>query len=174
LNRLLTWASNVWFTLTFASDVRIINKAAELHEAFVADLLKEIPPLDLGTQNLFQPLPRLFADLGVARGGNVLGLDAIKDDSLLWLLSCTVSTAEQEVILRDKALAFATDLAAFARSVDGLRDWQYINYADPSQDPIRSYGEANVNFLREVSAKYDPTGFFQTRQAGGFKVPEAL
>lgn len=167
-------SSNVWFTLTFANDVRIINKAAELHEAFVADLLKEVPPLDLGTQNLFQPVPRLFADLGVARGGNVLGLDAIEGDSLLWLLSCTVSTAEQEVILHQKASAFAADLAAFASSVNGLSDWQYINYVDPSQDPIRSYGETNVKFLREVSAKYDPTGFFQTRQAGGFKLPEAL
>lgn len=168
---MLTTASNVWFTRTFTNDVRVITKAAALHDDFVASLLAEIPAADLGTQCIFQPVPRLVADHGVARGGNVLGLDAIAGDSLMWLLCCTVAKAEQEKILHAKAAAFAADLEAYAREIDALRPWQYINYANPTQDPITSYGEDNVRFLWEVSAKYDPTSFFQRRMAGGIKLP---
>ena len=117
-------------------------------------------------------MPRLFADHGVARGGNVLGLDAVAGDSLMWLLSCTVANAEQEKFLHDKSAAFAADLEAYARDIGVLRPWQYINYVDPTQDPITSYGEDNVRFLWEVSAKYDPTSFFQKRLAGGIKLPK--
>ncbi|KAF7556712.1 hypothetical protein G7Z17_g1235 [Cylindrodendrum hubeiense] len=163
---------NVWFSLTFANDARIIEKAAGLHNAMVAELLEEIPAADLGTQNLFQPVPKLFADNGVARGGNVLGLDKIEGNSLMWLLACTVTTAEQEVLLRTKATAFASTLEAYAKSIDGLRDWRYLNYVDPSQeDPILSYGTDNVEFLRQVSAKYDPTGLFQKQRKAGFRLP---
>ncbi|KAH6884933.1 hypothetical protein B0T10DRAFT_493000 [Thelonectria olida] len=163
---------NVWFSLTFANDARIIKKAADLHAVFVQELLAEIPAGDLGTQNLFQPVPRLFADNGVARGGNVLGLDKIKGNSLLWLLACTVKTAEQEVLLHEKASAFAAALEKYAKSINGLRDWRYLNYVDPSQKhPILSYGSDNVKFLRQVSAKYDPRGFFQKNRKAGFKLP---
>lgn len=51
-----------------------------------------------------------------------------------------------------------------------MRDWVYLNYAAPDQDPLGSYGEGNVRVLREVSRKYDPTGLFQTSVPGGFKL----
>ncbi|KAM5343572.1 hypothetical protein ACJ41O_012109 [Fusarium nematophilum] len=163
---------NVWFSLTFANDVRIIQKAAKLHDTFVKELLEVIPATELGTQNLFQPVPRLFADNGVAHGGNVLGLDRVSGNSLMWLLACTVQTAEQEVILRKKATAFASALESYAKSIGGLREWRYLNYVDPSQkNPILSYGTDNVKFLRKVSAKHDPQGFFQKREKAGFRLP---
>lgn len=165
-------SSNVWFSLTFANDARIIKKAAELNSVFVQELLAEIPAGDLGTQSLFQPVPKLFADNGVERGGNVLGIDRIEGNSLMWLLSCTVKTEEQEALLHEKSSAFAAALEEYAKSINGLREWRYLNYVDPSQEsPILSYGSDNVKFLRQVSAKYDPTGFFQKRRKAGFKLP---
>lgn len=161
---------NVWFTLTFANDIRVVNKAAELNAIFIADLLKAIPANEVTTQSTFQPMPKVFFDIGVAKGGNVLGMDRYEGDSIQWLITCTVATAEQEKILHEKSLQFTNDLSAFASSIGALRDWQYINYADPSQDPISSYGPENVAFLKQVSAKYDPTGFFQ-RQNVGMKLP---
>ncbi|KAJ4222585.1 hypothetical protein NW757_014404 [Fusarium falciforme] len=90
----------------------------------------------------------------------------------MWLLACTVKTAEQEVILRKKATAFASALESYAKSIGGLREWRYLNYVDPSQkNPILSYGTDNVKFLRKVSAKYDPQGFFQKREKAGFRLP---
>ncbi|KAM0284017.1 hypothetical protein ACHAQH_002212 [Verticillium albo-atrum] len=165
--------SNVWFTLTFKNDKRIIQKAAELHETLVAEMLEIVPANELRTQNLFQPIPKFFADIGVARGGNVLGLDQLEGDSLMWLSFCTVKQAEHETILHEKGVAMTAALKDFAESIDVLQPWLYINYADPTQDPIQSYGAANVEFLRKVSAKYDPTGLFQHRMKSGFKLPSA-
>ncbi|KAH8700860.1 hypothetical protein BGW36DRAFT_447684 [Talaromyces proteolyticus] len=48
--------------------------------------------------------------------------------------------------------------------------YRYMNYAAKWQDPIVSYGAAQVAKLREVAAKYDPFGFFQTKVRGGFKL----
>lgn len=46
----------------------------------------------------------------------------------------------------------------------------YLNYADPSQDPLASYGEENVKFMKKVAAEYDAPGVFQTLCPGGFKL----
>ena len=50
------------------------------------------------------------------------------------------------------------------------RQWIYLNYANDDQDPIGSYGSANVAKLQAASKKYDPTGLFQTNVPGGFKL----
>ena len=48
--------------------------------------------------------------------------------------------------------------------------FQYLNYAAPFQDPFASYGEKNLQLLREVSKKYDPDQVFQKLVPGGFKL----
>jgi hypothetical protein len=67
--------------------------------------------------------------------------------------------------------AWVDGVQEFARGIDGgLLEWRYLNYADKSQDPIASYGESNVQFLKDVTAKYDPETVFQTLCPGGFKI----
>ena len=51
-----------------------------------------------------------------------------------------------------------------------LHEFEYLNYADSSQDPIASYGADNVERLRATSRKYDPHGVFQKQVPGGFKL----
>lgn len=48
----------------------------------------------------------------------------------------------------------------------------YLNYAGKSQDPIGSYGHNGSikRNLQAVSKKYDPSGIFQTKVPGGFKL----
>jgi hypothetical protein len=58
----------------------------------------------------------------------------------------------------------------FAKSSHGQLDLIYLNYADTSQDPLGSYGADNVQYLRNVAAKYDPGALFQTRVPGEFKI----
>ena len=58
----------------------------------------------------------------------------------------------------------------FAASQDALVDWQYLNYADAYQDPLGSYGAANVAKILAAAKKYDPNGMFQTQAPGGFKI----
>lgn len=58
----------------------------------------------------------------------------------------------------------------YARSIGQDIAFEYANYADASQNVIGSYGSKNVQFMRTVAQAYDPTGFFQKRVTGGFKL----
>ncbi|UNI24542.1 hypothetical protein JDV02_010278 [Purpureocillium takamizusanense] len=163
---------NVWFTLTFRNDKRVVKAAAEMHETLVEDLLQSIPADDLVTQSLFQPLPTLFADIGAVKGGNVLGLDMVKDNSLLWLCAASCRTTEQESIIYDRCRIMTANLKRYAESISAIVPWIYVNYADPSQDALSSYGEDNVLFMRQVAQKYDPHGLFQNLLSGSFRLPK--
>ena len=56
----------------------------------------------------------------------------------------------------------------------GLKhDLIYLNYANADQDPLASYGEDNLSYLKSVAKKYDPKGIFQTQVPGGFKVSKS-
>ena len=59
---------------------------------------------------------------------------------------------------------------AAAKVQEGKGSWVYLNYAAEWQDPIGSYGAANVGRLMSVSRRYDPTGVFQELVKGGFKI----
>jgi len=160
----------VWFSLTFKNDVRVIKKAGTLHDELVKELKREMPAGNYTTQCLFQPLPTLFTEHSIQRGGNVLGLDDVKQNALLWLITGSTETVEQHKIMREKLTKFNTDLEAYARSLGLNVAWQYLNYVDQTQNPLKSYGQKNVDFLRKVSAKYDPSQFFQKKVVSGWKI----
>lgn len=52
-------------------------------------------------------------------------------------------------------------------------EYKYLNYATSWQDPLGSYGERNLDNLRDVGRKYDPKGVFQNLCPGGFKISKA-
>ncbi|KAH7395037.1 hypothetical protein DE146DRAFT_696907 [Phaeosphaeria sp. MPI-PUGE-AT-0046c] len=160
----------VWFTLTFKNTVEIINKAVVMHDALVDDLKRLIPAGNFTTQCLFQPMPTLFAEHSVERGGNMLGLDKVNENTLLWLITGSTETPEQGAIMRAKLAAFSTTLRDFGEATNINIDWQYLNYADETQNPLESYGKRNVDFMREVAAKYDPAGMFQKKVVSGWKI----
>jgi hypothetical protein len=106
-------------------------------------------------------------------GGNPLGLTA--EDGPYYLIQ-TSSWWENEaddkrmyqmssnVFERIKAVAVA----------EGVQnDWVYMNYASQFQDVISSYGAENKAALKDIAAKYDPTGVFQKLQPGYFKLDRA-
>jgi hypothetical protein len=163
----------VWFSLTFKDDIKVIKKAAEMHDELVAELKGLIPAGNFSTQCLFQPIPTLFTNHSVESGGNVLGLDKVKQNALLWLITGASETPQQQAIMQKKLAAFSATLEKFAKA-NGLHvDWQYLNYVDKSQNPLRSYGQENVNFIRKVAAKYDPSGMFQKKVVSGWKISKA-
>ncbi|KAI1298398.1 FAD-binding domain-containing protein [Xylaria venustula] len=162
---------NYGTTLTFNNDKRIANYAVKLHEELVTSLKKIMAPEDFFTQMFLQPLPSYRWPIGSQRGGNVLGLDHLKNNALLYTGGVAITTDDAP---REEAHALVkeltTKLSDYAKSVQGDMDFIYMNYADAYQDPIGGYGAANVKLIKDVAAKYDPTGAFQTRIAGGFKV----
>lgn len=66
--------------------------------------------------------------------------------------------------------AMTAKLKAFVTENGKAAELVYLNYAFADQDPLGSYGPENVKFMKDVAARYDPEGFWQTRVPGGFKL----
>ena len=144
--------------------------AGSLHETLVTKLKTEIAPDgDFWALCLFQPLPKIYATR--PNQDNALGLPS-DHDALVLQTTVMVRTPEQEALAYPHCKAFLEAVRGFAAApeIDGNLDWVYVNYADASQDPLRSYGVENVRRLKAVAGKYDPEGVFQRLCVGGFKI----
>lgn len=142
------------------------------HAQFVEDVLAQSPDGDVVTQCGFQPVPTVFGERGTARrGGNMLGLDRLPGNAVLFLglLAVRGAAAGQEAAGRARLREYVEGVAEFARSVGAEVEWRFLNYADGEQDPLGSYGPENFELIRAAAEKYDPAGVFQTRVPGGFK-----
>lgn len=141
------------------------------HAQFVDDSLAQFPDGDIVTQCRFQPVPTVFGERGAARrGGNVLGLDRLPGNAVLFLgLLAVRGVAGQEAAGRARLREYVDGVAEFARSVGADVEWRFLNYADGEQDPLGSYGPENFELIRAAAERYDPAGVFQTRVPGGFK-----
>ncbi|PGG97257.1 hypothetical protein GX51_07407 [Blastomyces parvus] len=164
-----TW--NFGATLTFKNDKRILAHAVKLNEKYVKDLNRAIGPDNFVTLTLFQPEPSFIGDISKKKGGNMLGVDSEEHNSVLWTGGVAVKSDEKaHAIAQTGMSAMLAELREFSKSLCGESRLIYMNYADSSQDPLGSYGKENVDHIRRVAAKYDPSGVFQTRVPGGFKI----
>jgi hypothetical protein len=102
--------------------------------------------------------------------GNVLGLDCETQNALLQLLTGTFQTAAHEATARPLMLAYNALPEDYATFVGGNVAWRYISYVDSTQDPLASYGAANIALMKSISAKYCPAQGFQTKSPSGFKL----
>lgn len=160
-------------TSAFKNDKRIMAKASELHDELVEDLKAVVPNGNFITQCTFQPLPTLFAQKSIEAGGNVIGLERYKHDGILFLATALLPTKELRDLAYPKVQAWAQGVTDFAQTIpDGLSDFVYLNYADPSQSPLASYGKDNIKFMKEVAVEYDPQGVFQKLCPGGYKLAD--
>jgi hypothetical protein len=141
-----------------------------MHDELVNELKSMLPVGSFTTQCLFQPMPTLFAKRSVARGGNMLGLEKVSKNALLWLITGSTQTPEQHATMREKLTVFSAKLEKFGEARKSSVDWRYLNYVDQTQNPLRSYGKQNVDFMRKVATKYDPDGVFQDKMVSGWKI----
>lgn len=148
-------------------------KASELHDKLVEDLKAVVPDGNFITQCTFQPLPTLFSEKSLETGGNVIGLERSKHDGILFLATALLPTRELRDYAYPKVQAWADGVKEFAQTIPGgLIDFVYLNYADPSQSPLASYGKDNIKFMKDVAAAYDPEEVFQKLCPGGYKLSD--
>ena len=121
----------------------------------------------------FQPLPRLFTEHSLERGGNVLGLDRYQDNNVLFLLDMAWNGTEHGAQIRSLADRVFTNLTTYLHGAGALKDFQYINYAFQDQDPLGGYGDVALGEIKAASKKYDPGQVFQNLVPGGFKLKNA-
>lgn len=161
----------MWFTSTFGADTDLLRTVKGLYEDFLADLWTLLPADAFETQIVFQPIPSYLAQAGERKGGNVLGLDSsLTKNAVLFLLTLKTRTAADEAVIHARGGVFFAKVGEAVKASGNNLPFVYLNYANPSQDPLGSYGAENIELIREVSAKYDPRGFFQRRVPGGFKI----
>ncbi|RSL75914.1 hypothetical protein CEP51_010443 [Fusarium floridanum] len=161
------------FTLTLQATTDNMNKAADVFVALTQDLRDRDIPVSVNF--VFQPLPKNPAS--VIPGNNLLDLDKnLPADSILFEARGTLAAgdASYEGLVRAKIAQAIEELRAYSASKDGHSDYLYMNYANPEQDVIGSYGQKNAMFLKKTAQKYDPTGFFQYRIPGGWKVNRVI
>ncbi|KAM0274450.1 hypothetical protein ACHAQH_007824 [Verticillium albo-atrum] len=159
---------NSWYTLCFHNDKRIMDKAEELFHTLIKDAEKAFPNAAWSINFVFQPLPKGVAKFSV---DNVLGLqDTLTHDGILFAGEATLSTRAEEAYFSSRLAVITHEIEAYAKSVDGNIPFRYLPYAAPEQDPLGTYGAENIALMKDVALEYDPTGFFQTRVNGGFKL----
>ncbi|KAL4758024.1 uncharacterized protein BDW70DRAFT_163006 [Aspergillus foveolatus] len=143
---------DTWYTTTFRADPQIILKSASVFESLISTLKTQVPYSNFYTQMVLQPLPVSFGAHSTARGGNMMGLDQMKDDCVLLVWAVEVDTPELNANAAEPALKSAIEkIETYARSVKGEVGFRYLNYCDKEQDALGSYGEENVRHMREVA-----------------------
>ncbi|KAI4672235.1 hypothetical protein J4E85_009603 [Alternaria conjuncta] len=103
-------------------------------------------------------------------GGNALGLDASKGPYFVMNMSAWWNKASDDAAVLKFFSTVMNKVKAYAKSKGLDNDYIYMNYASEFQDPLASYGSANVAKLIAVSKKYDPAQVFQKLHPGYFKL----
>ncbi|KAK7733469.1 hypothetical protein SLS57_000484 [Botryosphaeria dothidea] len=110
---------------------------------------------------------------GVEKGTNALGLDTNPGNRTLGIIYYAVTfknidDAERVLPAHDEFVKSQQELAA-RRGL--LHPYIMLTYSGWNQPAISSYGAENVAKLKEIAARYDPTGVFQRLVPGGQKLP---
>jgi len=160
--------------LTFCNDPEILRRCVEFHAEYVATLSQSFGPDAFTALLIFQPVPSYMAVIRQQKCGNMLGLDAVHYNAVMWTAGVSVNDETAPTIAPAELNVMTAKVRELSVSMNGDIDLVYINYADSSQDPLGSYGAKNIQHMRDVAAKYDPTGVFQQRIPGGFKISKVV
>lgn len=121
--------SNLYATLTLTNNVTVVNEVARILteeiEYYKNDTFLEYASI------LLQPLPRLFTDRSVERGGNVLGLDRYKDDNIIFQLDLAWNGTQYDERARSLADKVMGDITTYLEGEKALKDFQYLNCRRP-------------------------------------------
>lgn len=166
-------------TGTYIADVDLLNTIFNIYREVVAKTqVKLLPvigganPLEIFTPALaFQPLTKNILARQSRRGGNVLGLTNPDTPRMLMSMSWPWNMPQNDGVFIGAMQEIVTRADQAAAKMGLLDDYIYMNYAASGEQVVESYGASNVQFMREVSEKYDPQSVFQTLVPGGFKLP---
>ncbi|KAF3052903.1 hypothetical protein E8E11_011465 [Didymella keratinophila] len=103
-------------------------------------------------------------------GGNALGLKAATGPYFIMNMSSRWQNASDDARILAFFSTIIKKVKAEAKSKGLDNDYIYMNYASQFEDPIGSYGAANVQKLKAVSARYDPASVFINLMPGHFKL----
>lgn len=155
--------------MTFRASESFAKQLYKLVDAYAAKLL---PPTIPGFQTAItlQPLPQILTSKGTKNGGNVLGFTPEDGNVVNAILTTYWDDAADDDRVQGESERLIEEAQKMAKEAKVNIRALYLNYAAKWQDPIGGYGEDEVQFLKEMSTKYDSNGVFQKGIPGGYKV----
>ena len=160
---------NVWYTVTIENNMDMVRKYMQIYIDMVDSLVGQIDE-EISLIFVLSPLPKTYAHRSIP-GSNILGLDkTLTKNSIILQPEVILPSKRYQSLIAGKLRDAVAEMEAYAKSKDQYNPYLYINYANPEQNPLAAYGSGNVDFLAKTARKYDPSGYFQTRVAGAFKV----
>lgn len=163
----------IWITLTGKNDARFIRRAVQAQAKFIEGW-KATQDADFLNYITFQAMPKLLFEHSVEKGGNIIGMEREDGNAILFQMQHMVRSAGAEREARDQLVIMRQELKDYYISEGIDVEWEYLGYADGTQDPLSTYGPENIQLLRDVAAKYDPEQVFQKRVPGGFKISNVV
>ncbi|KAI9706175.1 MAG: hypothetical protein M1820_004936 [Bogoriella megaspora] len=163
---------NQFATATYISNPTLMHRMSSIYESEVKSALSAGLSADpaFGPTLAFQPLTSNILQHTTKRGGNVLGLSASEAPLMLMNFGWQWSNASLDSVVKEGIANIVEKSNQAAAEMGLLNDYVYMNYAAPGQDPVKGYGQENVEFMKEVQRKWDPEGVFTKLCPGGFKV----
>jgi hypothetical protein len=160
-------------TGTSANDFRMMEFIDIKHKEYTQKMVEAAPDSDFNVLVQFQPVTQSIVNHAAENGGNVLGLESVVADGpvLMWLIATTVDTPENQEKITPLQVQFRDEINAFAKENDLYSSWEFLNYAYADQDPISTYGDENIQLLKQAAQTYDPEGMFQKLRTTGFHLP---
>ncbi|KFY26447.1 hypothetical protein V491_01305 [Pseudogymnoascus sp. VKM F-3775] len=161
-----------WFTGMATNNLEALTIIDDLHHKYVPMMQAAAPSSNFSTLVELQPVTNSMVDNSVKRGGNILGLERVVKDGpvLMWLVSLTVDTEENQNAILPIAREFVDAINEAEKKAGHWIDWIYLNYAWKDEKPYSYYGNDNIKLLNTVSQKYDYNGVFQKLRQTGFKL----
>ncbi|PYH98599.1 6-hydroxy-D-nicotine oxidase [Aspergillus ellipticus CBS 707.79] len=126
-----------------------VYRAIEKAHAEQAELLKDVEGLVL--TSVIQPKSSLAIKQTLKNGGSPLGLEPVGQK---WFLArADWKNVEDEERVRAAVRKIVDAAEMTAKQAGGFLPYKYSNYAARDRDPLGSYGEENVEKLKEIALK---------------------
>ncbi|KAH8900830.1 FAD binding domain protein [Thozetella sp. PMI_491] len=156
-------------TVTVKNDLDTL-KAIHAATDVLYKTVNHVPRMDFVF--MYVPQPRVIQNFAETRGGNVLGLENIEHDQISIFFSPRWKDDTYDDVMYKAAEEWVNLANGIAEDMGTQDPFLYLGFAGGFQKPLCGYGQDNVEFMRRVAAKYDPSGVFQTLVPGGFKLSE--
>lgn len=116
-----------------------------------------------------QPIPKSLIQAGIDKGRNMLGLEVSKAPYSWMVLATNWQNSKDDERVSAFEWNVITRFMSWAEAKGYGSDFLYLNDAGKGQLVFAGYGQENLQYLRKVRAKYDPTLVFKKLMPGGFK-----
>ncbi|VUC26028.1 unnamed protein product [Clonostachys rosea] len=101
---------------------------------------------------------------------NVLGLEDCNEPLVIVEFGIKWDKTEDTELVQRLTREYIEKVDKDAEANQAAHPFRFANYCAEWQDPMKGYGDENLQFMRNVSRKYDPDGVFQRACLGGFKL----